>query len=165
MTQTIFRRTAVAVFVLAVAACIYGLWRTETWPDPVVQAAASYPPKNGDPCTLNMRVSVPINLTAGGKLISGKTGANTYICSLHLVSALAQNIALVEGTGTVCATGVAGMEGGSTAATGWNLAANQAVTLGMGSHWIVNTATATDDVCLLLSGAGQTSGSIQYVQQ
>jgi hypothetical protein len=71
----------------------------------------------------------------------------------------------VEGTGTTCATGTAGMAGGTTATTGWNLAANGGFVKGVGGFWVFKTATATDDVCLLLSGTGQTSGSVQWVQQ
>lgn len=131
----------------------------------MVEAAPSYNPKSGDPCTINMRAVVPISLTAGGQLITGVTGKTTYICSLHLVSATAQNIALVSGTGTTCATGTAGIAGGATAATGWNLAANQSLVLGNGGLWILATATTGQNVCLLLSGTGQTSGAIQFVQQ
>ena len=129
-----------------------------------VEAAASYNPKSGDPCSINMRVVVPVNLTAGGQVVAGASGRQTYICSLHIVSATAQNIALVEGTGTTCATGTAGMAGGATAATGWNFAANSILALGQGNGWMLATATAGDSVCLLMSGTGQTSGAIQYVQ-
>jgi hypothetical protein len=131
----------------------------------LVEAAPTYNPKSGDPCSINMRVVVPINLAAGGQLITGVTNKTTYICSVHLVTATAQNIALVEGTGTVCATNTAGMAGGNAAATGWNLAINQSLALGNGNAWILATATAGRNVCLLLSGTGQTSGAIQYVQQ
>jgi hypothetical protein len=131
----------------------------------MVEAAPTYNPKSGDPCSINMRVVVPINLAAGGQLITGVANKTTYICSVHLVTAAAQNIALVEGTGTVCATNTAGMAGGTTAATGWNLAINQSLALGTGANWILATATAGRNVCLLLSGTGQTSGAIQYVQQ
>ena len=81
------------------------------------------------------------------------------------MTATAQNIALVEGTGTTCGTGTAGMAGGTTAATGWNFAANSGLVKGAGSNWVFKTATAADNVCLLLSSTGQTSGSVRYVQQ
>ena len=118
-----------------------------------------------DPCQVNARSSVNISLTASGQLITGTASKQTYICSADLITATAQNIALVEGTGTTCATGIAGMAGGTTAATGWNLAANDGLVKGVGSNWVFKTATAADNVCLLLSGTGQTSGSVQYVQQ
>ena len=118
-----------------------------------------------DPCQQLARSSANINLTAGGQVITGAASKQTYICSMELITATAQNIALVEGTGTVCATGIAGMAGGTTAATGWNFGANGGFVKGIGANWVFKTATAADNVCLLLSGTGQTSGSIQYVQQ
>ena len=133
-------------------------------PHPVINAAASYNPSSGDPCVKALRVAAPVNLAAGGQVIAGKAGKQTYICHISIVSATAQNIALVEGTGATCGTGTAGMAGGATAATGWNLAVNQFVTQGDGGWQINATATAGDNVCLLLSGTGQTSGVIQYVQ-
>lgn len=118
-----------------------------------------------DPCQQLARSSANINLTASGRIIVGTSAKQTYICSMDLISATAQNIALVEGTVTTCGTGTTGMAGGSTAATGWNLAANGGLVKGTGSNWVFKTATAADDVCLLLSSTGQTSGSVQYVQQ
>jgi hypothetical protein len=133
-------------------------------PEPVA-AAPSYPPRNGDPCAINLRVIVPINLTASGQVVTGTAGKQTYVCELQFVSATAQNIALVEGTGTTCATNTAGMAGGATAATGWNLAVNGQISFLTPANWDFATQTAADNVCLLLSGTGQTSGVIQYVQQ
>lgn len=118
-----------------------------------------------DPCQQLARSSANINLTAGGRIIVGASSKQTYICSMELITATAQNIALVEGTGTTCATSVTGMAGGSTAATGWNFGANGGFVKGTGNNWVFKTATAADDVCLLLSSTGQTSGSVQYVQQ
>jgi hypothetical protein len=79
---------------------------------------------------------------------------------MNFITATAQNIALVEGTGTVCATGTAGMAGGTTAATGWNFAANGGFVNGGGGFWVFKTATPGDNVCLCLSSTGQTSGVI-----
>ena len=117
-----------------------------------------------DPCQQLSRSVALINLTAGGQIITATASKQTYICSLNIVTATAQNIALVEGTGTTCGTGTAGMAGGATAATGWNFAANGGMTFGNGGRWLFKTATAADNVCLLLSGTGQTSGSVTYVQ-
>lgn len=118
-----------------------------------------------DPCQQLARSSANISTTAGVQLIAGTSAKQTYICSMDLITATAQNIALVEGTGTVCATGIAGMAGGTTAATGWNFSANGGFVKGIGANWVFKTATLADNVCVLLSGSGQTSGSVQYVQQ
>lgn len=119
-----------------------------------------------DPCSNASltRNSVNINQTGGAQLIAGVTAKQTYICSIFYVTATAQNIALVEGTGTVCATGIAGMAGGSTAATGQNWAANSGWTNPATGFWHAKTATTANNVCLLQSGTGQISGVVTYVQ-
>ena len=139
------------------------LWATLSAPG--VSAAPVYPPRNGDPCALNLRVPVPISLTASGQVIAGVAGEYTYICHIAIVSATAQNIALVEGTGTTCGTSTAGMAGGATAATGWNFALETGIVEGAGNAWVLATATKGDNVCLLSSSTGQISGVIDYAQQ
>lgn len=118
-----------------------------------------------DACAQGTGSSGNINLTASGQLITGVAGKQTYFCGLNIITATAQNIALVEGTGSVCATNIAGMAGGTTAATGWNFAANGGLVNGGGGYWVYKTATTGDNVCLLLSSTGQTSGSYRIVQQ
>lgn len=118
-----------------------------------------------DPCKRGAKTRFTINLTASGQIITGTASKKTYICDLDIVTATAQNIALVEGTGTTCATGTAGMAGGTTAATGWNFAANGGLTKGNGDGAVFSAdSAAADNVCLLLSGSGQTSGNGHYVQ-
>ena len=57
------------------------------------------------------------------------------------------------------------MAGGTTAATGWNFATNGGMTLGNGDGAVLSADSANaDNVCLLLSGTGQTSGGGHYVQ-
>jgi hypothetical protein len=118
-----------------------------------------------DACAQGTGSSGNINLTASGQLVTGVAGKQTYFCGFNIITGTAQNIALVEGTGSTCATGIAGMAGGTTAATGWNFAANGGLVNGGGGYWVYKTATAGDNVCLLLSGTGQTSGSYRIVQQ
>ena len=124
---------------------------------------------SNDPCSQATKLGAPVNLTASGQVITGTSAKKTYICSIDIVSATAQNIALVEGTGTVCATNIFGLAGGTTAATGWNLVANGGLTKGAGVGTVyspsADTNAAAANVCLLLSGTGQTSGQITYVQQ
>lgn len=105
----------------------------------------------------------PVSITTGTQLITGTASQNVYICSIDLVVSAADNVALVEGTGTVCATGTAGMAGGTTAAAGWNFTANGGITKGDGFHAQFKTATQADNVCLLVSGAAQVSGSMTWV--
>ncbi|MBZ5540693.1 MAG: hypothetical protein LAN61_09265 [Acidobacteriia bacterium] len=106
----------------------------------------------------------PISLTANTQIITGAASKQTYVCSINLVAGAATNVAVVEGTGTTCATGIAGMAGGTTAATGWNFAANGGLTQGNGVGAIMRTATAADNVCILVSAANQVSGTISWTQ-
>jgi len=155
------RPTVVLWCIAVITLCAIGYYF-----DRPIQAAASYNPKSGDPCSINMRVVTPISLTASAQLIAGTSGKQTYICGFNAdASGGTQSIALVEGTGTTCATSIAGMAGGTTAATGWNLANQQMIMISTSNAWTLATATAADNVCLLLSGSTQVSGFIQYVQQ
>lgn len=123
-----------------------------------------YRPAFVDPCKMATASQYTISLTANTQIITGTASKQTYICSINIVVAAATNVAIVEGTGSTCGTGTAGMAGGSTAATGWNFAANGGLTLGNGDSWVIKTATAADNVCILVSAANQVSGSIKYVQ-
>lgn len=120
-----------------------------------------------DPCQASTKSYVSINQTANAQLVTGTASKKIYPCSLNLVTATAQNIAVVEGTGTTCGTSTAGVNGfgGSTAATGWNFAANSGVAYGNGSSAIGQEQTAADNLCLFQSGTGQVSGGLSYVVQ
>ena len=124
---------------------------------------------SNDPCSQASKSGAAISITTSSQVIAGTSAKKTYICSLDLITASTQNIALVEGTGSVCATNIFGLAGGTTAATGWNLTANGGLTKGSGAGTVYSpsadsNATAAN-ICLLLSGSGQTSGHITYVQQ
>ena len=116
-----------------------------------------------DPCTSTAKVYVSISQTTGTQLFTGTASNRTYVCSIHVVSATAQNIALVAGTGTVCATSTVGLMGGSTAATGWNFAANGGLAIGNGAGAIAKSTVNADNICILMSSTGQLSGNISYV--
>jgi len=132
-------------------------------------SAVTQPVSGADPCFGSLKSSAPINLAASGQIITGTASKKTYICALHLVSATAQNIALVEGTGTTCATNIFGLAGGTTAATGWNLAANGGLAEGSGNGTIIwgsgDANVTAANTCLLSSSTGQISGTAEYVQQ
>jgi hypothetical protein len=105
-----------------------------------------------------------ISQTASTQIIAGVSSKQTYICSMVIFSATAQSVNLVEGTGTTCGTGIAGLTGGTTAATGMAFAANGSVSRGAGNGLVTFTATAADNVCLLQSSTGQVSGVLIYTQ-
>ena len=119
-----------------------------------------------DPCSPTSyyaRSFTAISLTANSQVITGSTGNYVYICSISLVVAAATNVAVVAGTGSVCATSIGGIFGGTTAATGYNFAANGGISFGAGSGSIGRSDATGENVCILVSAANQTSGSITYV--
>jgi hypothetical protein len=121
-----------------------------------------------DPCTSNVKSYAAINGTAGATIITGTSAKKIYVCSLNLVTATTQNINLVSGTGTVCATGttaIPGLAGGTTAAAGWNLSAYGGLVLGSGLAAVAQVANNADNLCLLTSSSGQISGGLSYVVQ
>ena len=120
-----------------------------------------------DPCKGQTKLYVSINQTANTQLAAGTAAKKIYVCSIHVVVAVATSVALVEGTGAVCATGTAGVSGfgGATAATGWNFAVNGGIVLGNGDAAVGAEGTSADNLCLFNSGSGQVSGGISYVVQ
>jgi len=114
-------------------------------------------------CERETVLYIQISQTTGTQLITGTASERIYICSLQLMTATAQNVALVDGTGSVCATSPTGLLGGSTAATGWNFAANGGIVLPTTRDSWAKTSTDADNVCLLQSSTGQISGSLTYV--
>jgi hypothetical protein len=94
-------------------------------------------------------------------LVASKT---TYICGWHLFSAGIDNVALVFGTGASCATGIAGIAGGTTAATGYNFTAQTGIVVQLPMGSPVKETTVAADTCIITSGAVQLSGMISYAQ-
>lgn len=106
-----------------------------------------------------------VSQTANAQIITGVSAKKIYICSINLVTATTQNVAVVSGTGSVCGTGVTsvpGMSGGTTAAAGWNFYANAGIATGSGLGAIARTTNNADNLCILQSGSGQLSGGISY---
>jgi hypothetical protein len=103
--------------------------------------------------------------TGNAQVITGVASRRIYICALNVVSATAQNVAVVAGTGTVCDTttvAVPGTSGGATAATGWNFAANGGISIGGGIGAVAKTTVDANNLCVFQSGSGQLSGAISY---
>ncbi len=122
-----------------------------------------------DACQANAKLYKPINNAGSSSnlsIITHSSSLKTYICSANIGPVGgAVNVALVEGTGSACASSTAGMAGGATAATGWQFAANGGLALGDGTNAVAATATGGDDVCLYFSTGVQVSGVVTYVQQ
>ena len=120
-----------------------------------------------DPCKGQPKFYASINQTANTQLVSGTVSKKIYVCSIHVVTAAAADVAVVEGTGSVCGMGTAGVSGfgGATAATGWNFVANGGIALGNGDSSVGAEGTSGDSLCVFNSGSGQVSGGLSYVVQ
>lgn len=126
---------------------------------PVVQASGSpivFATDQTGPCT----GIISVNQTASADLLTSVAKLN--ICTIILISATAQNISLVEGTGSVCATGIAALIGGTTASLA--VAANSGFSAPAPFPWL-KTKTTADHLCLLQSGVGNVSGIITYLDR
>lgn len=100
-------------------------------------------------------VKLPINQTASTDLHTFTN--HIYICGITLVTATAQNISVVAGTGTTCGTSTEAMIGGTTASMAF--AANG----GMSSMGFQPTEESTgtgQHLCVLQSSTGNVSGVI-----
>lgn len=116
-----------------------------------------------DPCAdQDLVTGISIYTNADLKLVTGVADKKTYICSLTFNTTTAQQVGIVEGTGTACATGTAGVIGGDTDAKGFDLADNQGVALGNGGSWFARTATNADDTCIYVSGSAYVRGYLKY---
>jgi len=102
--------------------------------------------------------SISVNQTASTDLVTSTN--KLHICAILLVSATAQNLSLVEGTGTLCATGIAALIGGTTASIA--VAANGGFSTPSDRAWLI-TKTTGDHLCLIQSGTGNVSGVITYL--
>lgn len=120
---------------------------------------------DSNPCLSPLATTVAISQVASTQIVTGVTGQKVFICHMTWLGADTEQVSVVEGTGTTCATGTAAMYGATTAANGSLFGASGGIVLGDGAAWVLRTATAGDNVCLLQSGTGRVSGSIKYVIQ
>lgn len=119
-----------------------------------------------DPCLVGVaKTYVPFSISTATttQLVAASASNHVYICAINIVAAGADNVALVEDATSACASPDAGMAGGTTAATGWNFAANGGLTLGNGSGAVIRTAGTNVYVCLITPAATQLSGTVAYV--
>lgn len=120
-----------------------------------------------DPCSGVAKTHIAINISSATttELTAALAGASTnyYVCSINLVTAAANNVALTDDDTDNCASVTSGLAGGTTAASGWNFAANGGLAFGNGDSAIFKTAGANRVLCLVTSAATQLSGSISVV--
>ena len=110
-------------------------------------------------CDTFARVNVSTATTT--LIVTGVSGRHVRICSLSLVTAAANIVTLISGTGATCGTGTTGMAGG-TGTAGYSFAANGGIAFGSGVGAINQTTATGDSVCAVTSAATQLSGSVGY---
>ena len=119
-----------------------------------------------DPCANLIKIPIPISQATSTQIISGTSAQKIYVCSFALISSPGENVNLIEGTGSVCATGSTAMLGSTTAANGLSIPANGGLTHGSGAGTVAGAvATPADNVCLTQSGTARVSGVLSYVKQ
>ena len=119
------------------------------------------------PCEAAIQTYAPISITTATttRIVAPSASNKTYICSLLLTSAAADNVGIVEGTGGTCGAGTAGVIGGTTAANGPNFAANGGLFIQAGGKVsVAQTAGTNVDLCLITSASTPLAGGINYVQ-
>ncbi len=120
---------------------------------------------SGDPCDGGVKLTHVINTsTATTVEIANAVSAQFfYICSINISVAGAQTVALVEDDTDGVGSPTAGLNGGTSAATGWSFAANGGIALGSGNGTVMKTGTANRYFGIITGSAVQTSGTIIYV--
>ena len=114
------------------------------------------------PAVADTFVNVNVSTATTTLLITGVSGRHVRISAMNLLTAAANNVALISGTGATCGTGTTGMNGGTTAGSGWNFPANGGIAQGSGVGTINQTNATGDSVCIVTSAATQLSGRLAY---
>ena len=118
-----------------------------------------------NPCMSSVLIPVPISQATSTQILALATSKKNYICSIFTVGSDAENLSLVEGTGSVCGTGTTAIIGSTTSANGPNFAANGGFATAGGGYPIAAGTNASYNVCLLQSGTGRVAGVAMIAQQ
>lgn len=118
-----------------------------------------------DPCSYKTKTYYVVNLAATGTVEIANAVANEfwYICAVNIVAQGANAVLIAHDDTDGCGSITAGMNGGTTAATGWGFAANGGISLGNGAGTVLKSATANHYLCIAPSTNAQISGTIAYV--
>jgi hypothetical protein len=134
-----------------------------TTTNPLMVATVAAP---GDPCTTAAKLTTGISQTASTQILAGVPGKRIFLCAAQIGNnADAENVSIVEGTGTTCATNTYALDGGTTAAGGSQGAANSGFAVGNGGAAVLVTQVPGDNVCVLQSGSGRVPGFLTYAVQ
>lgn len=119
-----------------------------------------------DPCSYLSKSYQPINISTATTtvLVAASASNKLYVCDIDVgPTSAAQNFALVEDATAACASPDAGISGGTTAGSGWNVGANGGKVVGNGAATVMKTASTNVNVCAITSAAAQISGGMTYV--
>lgn len=125
-------------------------------------------PVVAEPCQANAPTYSQISIAATGptQIVAATSGKQTYVCHLFIAPVTAPiSVALIQGTGTNCATSPTALYGGTTAATGAVLAINEGFQLGDGLATVLAPTVSSGEICITTSATTQLSGSIKTVAQ
>lgn len=119
-----------------------------------------------DPCLTSTPSVYVVNVATNTTVVFAAASASNknYVCHIELFSAGTNNVAIVEDATGSCASPDAGMVGGTTTGTGYNLIAQTGVVAGNGNAWVMKTASTNVNSCLITSASVQLTGVIRYVQ-
>lgn len=120
---------------------------------PATPAGTNNIGKLDSPCNLTLA----INQTTSTDILTSTN--KIHFCEIKLISASQQGLSVIEGTGTLCASGQGLLEGGATGTM--QVAANGGYSDVSGIPFKTSKVTA-DHICIIQTGAGNVSGSISY---
>lgn len=120
---------------------------------------------SADPCEGAAKSIHVINTSTATtvEIANAVSGQYFYICAINIVVAGAQTVAIVEDDTDGVGSPTAGLNGGTSAATGWSFAANGGLMMGNGQGTIMRTSTTNRYLGIITGSAVQTSGTITYV--
>ncbi len=104
---------------------------------------------------------IAINQTASADVLTSTN--KIYICSIDLLLSGTETVSIIEGTGTVCATGTAALWGGTTADATHGMPFSNGGFSKTADRPFAQTLTTADHLCILKSGSGLLSGAMWYV--
>lgn len=119
-----------------------------------------------DGCDGSAKQQFVVNTTSAAsfEIANAVVGQYFLICAVNVVAQGAQKLLIAEDDTDGCGSLSAGLNGGTTAATGWSFPADgNGISLGDGTGTVMRTTTTNRYLCFATSTTAQTSGTIIFV--